>query len=183
MTPIELDGRPLGVLAHDPAVLDDPGLIQSIGSAARLAAANARLQAEVRAQVAEVMASRRRLVEVADEERRRLERQLREGAGRRLDRLADSLVKGQALAQRSAEAETQALLQQADLQLGRTIEELHELARGLHPRVLEESGLAGALAELVRRSPVPIELHMSAAELLQRSRPGCTSSAPKDWRT
>jgi signal transduction histidine kinase len=110
------------------------------------------------------MASRRRLVEVADEERRRLERRLHEGAGQRLDVLADSLVKGRALAQRSAGAETQALLQQADRQLERTIDELHELARGLHPRMLEESGLAGALTELVRRSPVPIELHMSAEE-------------------
>ena len=165
VTPIELDGRPLGVLVHDPAVLDDPGLVESIGSAARLAAANARLQAEVRAQVAEVMASRRRLVDVADEERRRLEHRLREGAGQRLDRLTDNLIKGRALAQRSVEAETQALLEQADRQLGRTIEELHELARGLHPRVLEESGLAGALTELVRRSPVPIELQMSAGEL------------------
>ena len=84
MTPIELDGQPLGVLVHDPASLDDPGLLDSIAAAARLAAANARLQAEVRAQVAEVMASRRRLVDVADDERRRLERRLREGAGRRL---------------------------------------------------------------------------------------------------
>jgi hypothetical protein len=61
VTPIELHGRPIGVLVHDPAVLDDPGLLESVGSAARLAASNARLQAEVRAQVAEVMASRRRL--------------------------------------------------------------------------------------------------------------------------
>jgi len=165
VTPIQLDGRPLGVLVHDPAVLDDPGLLDSIGAAARLAAANARLQAEVRAQVAEVMASRRRLVDVADEERRRLERRLHEGAGQRLDGLTDSLVKGRALAERSAEVETLVLLQQADRQLGRTIEELHELARGLHPRVLEESGLADALTELVRHSPVPVELQMSAVEL------------------
>jgi signal transduction histidine kinase len=165
VTPIELDGHPLGVLVHDPAVLDDPGLLDSIAAAARLAAANARLQAEVRAQVADVMASRRRLVEVADEERRRLERRLREGAGLRLDGLTDSLVKGRALAQRSTVAETEALLEQAARQLGRTKAELHELARGLHPRVLEESGLTGALTELVRHSPVPIELHMSAGEL------------------
>lgn len=165
VTPIELDDHPLGVLVHDPAVLDDPGLLESIGSAAQLAAANARLQAEVRAQVAEVMASRRRLFEVADEERRRLEHRLREGVAQRLDGLADSLVKSRAIAGRSAAAETQALLEQADRQLGRTIEELHELARGLHPRVLEEFGLAGALTELVRRSSVPIELHLSAEEL------------------
>ena len=165
VTPFEVDGRPLAVLVHDPAVLDDPGLLESIGSAARLAASNARLQAEVRAQVAEVIASRRRLVEVGDEERRRLERRLREGAGQRLEMLAASLAKGRALAERSASSETRAHLEQANQQVVRTIEDLHELARGLHPRTLEESGLAGALSELAGRSPVPIELHVSVEEL------------------
>jgi signal transduction histidine kinase len=165
VTPIELDGRPIGVLVHDPAVLDDPGLLESIASAARLAASNARLQAEVRAQVAEVLASRRRLVEVGDQERRRLERRLREGAGQRLELLASSLAKATTLAERSAGGATRARLEQADRQLGRTIEELHELARGLHPRALEESGLAAALTELARQSPVPIQLHVTAGEL------------------
>jgi signal transduction histidine kinase len=165
VTPIELDGRPIGILVHDPAVLDDPGLLDSIASAARLAASNARLQAEVRAQVAEVMASRRRLVEVGDQERRRLERRLREGAEQRLDMLAGSLVKAQALAEESADGQTRERLEQAERQLRRTMRELHELAQGLHPRALEESGLAAALAELARQSPVPIAVHLSAGEL------------------
>jgi signal transduction histidine kinase len=165
VTPIELHGRRIGVLVHDPAVLEDPGLLESVGSAARLAASNARLQAEVRAQVAEVMASRRRLVEVGDDERRRLERRLREGAGQRLKVLGASLAKATALAERSPGGETRAHLEQADGQLGRTIAELHELARGLHPRALEKSGLAGALTELARRSPVPIQLNVTAGEL------------------
>jgi signal transduction histidine kinase len=165
VTPIEVDGRRIGVLVHDPAVLEDPGLLESVGSAARLAASNARLQAEVRAQVAQVAASRRRLVEVGDEERRRLERRLREGAEQRLEVLADSLARGRVFAERSASGEVGAHLERADRQLGRTIEELHELARGLHPRALEESGLAGALTELARQSPVPIELDVTAGRL------------------
>jgi signal transduction histidine kinase len=165
VTPIELHGRPIGVLVHDPAVLDDPGLLESVGSAARLAASNARLQAEVRAQVAEVMASRRRLVEVGDDERRRLERRLHQGAEQRLEVLGASLAKATALAERSPGGETRAHLELAHRQLGRTIAELHELARGLHPRALEESGLAGALTELARRSPVPIQLNVTAGEL------------------
>jgi signal transduction histidine kinase len=165
VTPIELDGRPIGILVHDPAVLDDPGLLESIASAARLAASNARLQAEVRAQVAEVMASRLRLVKVGDQERRRLERRLREGAEQRLDMLAGSLVKARALAEESADGQTRERLEQAERQLRRTMQELHELAQGLHPRTLEESGLAGALAELARQSPVPIAVHLSAGEL------------------
>src|SRR5262249_39232437 len=68
-TVVERDGQPLAVLVHDPAVLADPGLVEAVSSAARLAAANARLQAEVRAQLAEISASRRRLLAAGDEER------------------------------------------------------------------------------------------------------------------
>jgi signal transduction histidine kinase len=165
VTPIEAEGRPLAVLVHDPAVLDDPGLLESLGKATRLAASNARLQAEVRAQVAEVTASRRRLLEVADEQRRRLERRLREGAGKRLDALAESLKTARALAQQSRSRDLAENLEQAVQQLKLTIEDLQVLAGGLHPRVLEQAGLAGALADLAERSPVPIELRMSVSRL------------------
>ena len=73
VTLVERDGRPLAALVHDPAVLDDPGLVEGVAAAARLAAANARLHAEVRTQLAELAASRRRIVEAGDDERRRLE--------------------------------------------------------------------------------------------------------------
>ena len=80
---------PIGVLVHDPSLLDDTGLIESIATATRLASANARLQAEVRAQILELDASRRRIVTAGDEEHRRLERRLRDGAERRLENLAE----------------------------------------------------------------------------------------------
>ena len=161
VTPIELDGRRIGVLVHDPAVLDDPGLMDSIASAARLAASNARLQMEVRAQLGEVRASRRRLVVAGDNERRRLERRLREGAERRLDAIGSGLLEARTLAEEQGAGGTLELVEQAERQLRHTLEDLHELARGLHPAALQELGLSGALADLTERSPIPITLHVS----------------------
>ena len=165
VTPIELEGRRLGVLVHDPAVLDDPGLLESIASAARLAASNARLQVEVRAQVAEVRASRRRLVETGDEERRRLERRLHKGAERRLNAIGTRLAEAHALADRPGAGGTLELVEQAYRQLRWGLDDLHELARGLHPIALQESGLAGALSDLAARSPVSIEVSVSVGDL------------------
>src|SRR6266540_1168346 len=94
VTTVEREGQPVAVLVHDPAVLDDPGLLEAVTSAARLAAANARLQAEVRARVVELAASRRRILAARDEERRRLERRLHDGAEARLEELAATLRRG-----------------------------------------------------------------------------------------
>jgi signal transduction histidine kinase len=155
VTMIEGDGAPVAVLVHDPAVLDDPGLREAVSSAARLAAANARLQAEVRAQVAELQDSRRRILEAGDEERRRLERRLHHGAEQRLQRLAEQLRR------RHLSAGTDAARERIDLseaQLERTLGELRQLAQGLHPRVLAEAGLLGALASLAEQAPVPVEV-------------------------
>ena len=160
MTMVERDGQPLAVLVHDPAVLGDPGLVEAVSSAARLAAANARLQAEVRARLAEIGASRRRILEAGDEERGRLERRLREGALRRLDKVAETLRKarGPAVAGNAGER-----VARAEIQLARTQEELRRLARGIHPRELSERGLATALASLARDIPLPVKLAVSAA--------------------
>lgn len=166
ITPIELDGRVLGVLVHDPAVLDDPGLLGSITAATRLAAAHARLQAEVRAQIAEVEASRRRLVHAGDEERMRLQRRLAEGAERRLHIIAATLARVRELADGvTTSGDTLDRTEQADRQVQRTLEDLHELARGLRPPSLEGSGLADALSDPVEQSPVPIELDVTTADI------------------
>ena len=152
---IERDGQPLAVLVHDPAVLGDPGLVEAVSSAARLAAANARLQAEVRASLAEIAASRRRILAAADEERGRLERRLRDGAQRRLGDLAQTLR----LARQSAAGPgTAERIARAELQLARTREELSRLARGLHPPQLAEQGLAAALAALAKDFPLRVDL-------------------------
>jgi signal transduction histidine kinase len=162
VTMIEAEGRPIAALVHDPAVLDDPGLRDAVASAARLAAANARLQAEVRGQVAELRASRRRLVQAGDEERMRLEGRLHEGTEQRLEHLAEHLRQTRFSARSDAARE---LIDRTEAQLARTLEELRELAHGLHPRVLAEAGLAGALASLAEHAPVQVEVVASAVKL------------------
>jgi signal transduction histidine kinase len=159
-TMIERDGQPLAVLVHDPAVLGDPGLVEAVSAAARLAAANVRLQAEVRAQLAEISASRRRLLAAGDEERGRLERRLWEGALQRLGKVAEALERARRPTATNGVPEP---LARAEVQLTRAQEELHRLARGLHPRELAEDGLADALAALARDAPVPVELAVSVS--------------------
>jgi signal transduction histidine kinase len=154
-TVVERDGQPLAVLVHDPAVLTDPGLAEAVSSAAGLAAANARLQAEVRARLAEIAASRHRILTAADEERGRLERRLRDGAQHRLGELAQAL--GQAR-QSATGQDTAERIARAELQLGRTQEDLGRLARGLYPRQLAGQGVEAALAALAGDFPLHVEL-------------------------
>jgi signal transduction histidine kinase len=164
VTTVEREGQPVAVLVHDPAVLEDPGLLEAVTSAAQLAAANARLQAEVRARVVELGASRRRILAARDEERRRLERRLHDGPEARLGELAVTLRRGH----RSATGEqTRDQLAHAEDQLTRTLEELHRLGHGLHPHVLAEHGLADALAALAKDLPLPVEINVSTTQLPQ----------------
>jgi signal transduction histidine kinase len=161
VTRIERDGDEVAVLVHDTAVLDDPGLLQAVAAATRLAAANARLQAEVRTQVAELEASRRRLLEAGDAERQRLEARLRGGAARRLTLLARQLTKARTM----ASAATVPAIVQAEQQLARTESDLRELAAGLHPRDLVEHGLPAAISGLAKRSAVPVNAAVDVGRL------------------
>jgi signal transduction histidine kinase len=165
MTVLDHRGEPVAVLIHDPVVLNDPGLVDAVSSAAQLAAANAQLRAEVQAQVEELAGSRNRILEAGDEQRRRLERRLHDGAAARLRALDVILRSGR----RSATSEqTKAQISQAEEQLQHTLEELHRLANGLHPRVLTEQGLSDALADLVRDVPLQVSLAVTKAELPAR---------------
>jgi signal transduction histidine kinase len=165
MTVLERGGQPVAALVHDPAVLDDPGLVEAVSSAAQLAAANAQLRAEVQSQVEELAASRSRILEAADEQRRQLESRLHDGAAARL-RAMDVILRS---GRRSATGEqTRAQIAHAEDQLQHTLEELHRLANGLHPRVLTEQGLSDALADLVRDVPLQVSLEVTKAELPAR---------------
>jgi signal transduction histidine kinase len=161
-TLVEGEAGPIAALVHDPSVLDDPGLREAVSAAARLAAANARLTAEVRAQLAELQESRRRILDARDEERKRLERRLRVGAQERLERLAERL-RTLSLAASSEIARDR--IAGTEAQLDRTLDELHRLAHGLHPRVLAEAGLAGALSSLAEQAPVTVEVLTPVPEL------------------
>jgi signal transduction histidine kinase len=155
VTRVDRDGEAIAVLVHDAAVLDDPGLSDALARAARLAAANARLQAEVQVQLDELGESRRRLVHAGDEERRRLERRLHETVERRLASLAGAL--GQAAPGTAGAARLQDVREQLD----RALDELRDLATGLHPGGVEHGGLSAALAALAERSPLPVDLHVT----------------------
>ena len=159
MTVVERDGDQIAAIVHDPAVLDDPGLLDAVTSAAQLAASNARLQAEVHSRVVELEASRRRIIEARDAEHRRLERRLHEGAQSRLEELREILRRVRPAA---ASAQTSERILHAEEQLSRTVEELRRLAQGLHPRILSEHGLESALASLVEGFPVRVQLEVTA---------------------
>ena len=149
---VERGGKLLAVLVHDPAIdREDPGLVEAVGSAAGLALENASLAAEVRTQLEEVRASRARLAQAADEERRRIERDLHDGAQQRLVALTMRLDRARRTAPGAAALinETQAELQQA-------ISEVRQLARGLSPPILTETGLAAATESLAERTPIPV---------------------------
>ena len=151
--------EPVAALVHDAGVVGDRRLVESVAAAARIAVSNVRLQAEIRRQLDEIEASRRRIVEAADRERRRLERELREGAERRLVHV-ESL-----LGETAGDGEGAALYGEALAEVSRARVELREFARGVHPRVLTEQGLASALADLARRAPLPVSVEAPAARI------------------
>jgi signal transduction histidine kinase len=148
---------PVAALVHDPALLERRALLSAVAAAARLALENERLQAELRAQLAELRASRARIVTAGDEERRRLERDLHDGAQQRLLSLglALHLAREQLGPNRNGAAE---ILAEADAELRAALEELRKLAHGIHPAVLTEQGLEPALRNLAERSPVPVTI-------------------------
>jgi signal transduction histidine kinase len=154
---VESASEPVAALIHDPALDEDPELVAGVGAAAALALANERLQAELRAKVDELRASRARIVQAGDEERRRIERNLHDGAQQRL--LALSFALGLAESEVPEELEkVRGLVGAANEELGRAIEELRELAHGIHPQILSERGLAAALETLAARSPIPVKV-------------------------
>jgi signal transduction histidine kinase len=125
----------------------------------------ARLDADLRAHVQELRASRARLVEAGDTERRRLERNLHDGAQSRLVGLALLLGHARRRVETDPE-ETAALLDRALAELKTSLAELRELARGIHPAVLTERGLEPALHALASRAPVPVTLETDGKQRL-----------------
>jgi signal transduction histidine kinase len=163
VTPIERDGERVAILVHDPVVLQEPALLAAAAAATRIAVTNARLQAQVRASVAQVAASRRRIVEAADAQRRRLARELHDGAQRRLGAVAEHFAALSADAAGAAEA--RARVADAQHQLASARAELDELARGIRPAALTSGGLAVALPELAARAAVTVEVDVATGRL------------------
>jgi signal transduction histidine kinase len=158
ITRIERRGEPVAVLVHDIALLEDRGLVNAIVSAIRLTIDNERLEAEIKTQLAEVAASRTRIIAAGDAERGRIERDLHDGAQQRLVSIALALRLAEARLGDDADPATRAVLSQSVKDLSEAIEELRDLARGIHPTILTESGLGAALESLVDHSPLPVRL-------------------------
>jgi signal transduction histidine kinase len=165
VTRVEREGECIGALVHDPALDDDPQLVEAAAAAAALALENERLEAELRARVAELQESRSKLIEVSMAERRSLERDLHDGAQQRL--VALSVQVG--LAKRrlhSDPAGAEELLDRAGEELKLALEELRELARGIHPAILTDRGLPSAVQALIDRAPLEVELEEMPQERL-----------------
>ena len=162
--PIERDGREVAALVYDDSLDDDPELVEAVSAAAGIALETERLHEESQARLAELRASRKRLVAAGDEERRRLERNLHDGAQQRIVAVTLQLR----LIQRSVRdnpALAEQLASSAATELALSLEELRELARGLHPAVLDR-GLEPALRALASRSPVPTAVLCQTPEQL-----------------
>jgi len=165
VTAIESDGKPLAALIHDPAVdEEDPGLVEAAGSAARLALEKERLQAEVRASLEEVRASRVRIQQAADSERRRLERDIHDGAQQRLVALGVALRLARDHAAYRGDQALVGDLDGAADQLKQALSELRDLAQGIHPAVLSRAGIGPALRILAEVSPIPVEIKDTPSE-------------------
>ena len=167
-SPVEREGRRVGAIIHDRMLCDDPELVRSVAAATGLSIENERLQAQLRARVEELRRSRARIVEAGTAERRRLERNLHDGAQQRLVALSLTLRLAQGRVHKDPQVAEQ-LLGSAQEELGRALEELRELARGIHPAVLSDRGLSAALEALAGRSPVPVELDGTPRERLPPS--------------
>jgi signal transduction histidine kinase len=164
VTPIVRDGRPVALVVHDAALLEGPALEHEIGSATRLAVDNERLQAEVLAQLDDLRASRARIVETGDAERRRLERDLHDGAQQRLLALSYDLRLARAAVEADGDRGLATLLASAGDEAKAALGELRELAHGIYPAILAEAGLASALATLAEEAPLPVELREVPSE-------------------
>ena len=156
VTLLEHDREPLAALIHDRTLRYEPELIDAAAAAARLALQNARLQAELQAQLAKVKESRARIVAAGDDQRRRIERDLHDGAQQRLVALGLELKSAQRKLDGSTDADVKQLLGEAAEEVQVAVEELRQLASGIHPGILTQGGLGVALAALASKAPVPV---------------------------
>lgn len=155
-TLIDRDGEHVAALLHDPALEDEHDLLEAVTAAAGIAVENGRLHAELRARLEELQESRARVIEAGRQERQRLERNLHDGAQQRLIALSLELS---LLEERFApDPEAQRRLDRARHEIALSLEELRDVARGIHPAVLSGHGLEVALESTVARAPLPVRL-------------------------
>jgi signal transduction histidine kinase len=164
MTQIEQHGRPIAALLHDPSLCDEPELLDAVGAVAGFALENGQLQAELGASIEELQTTRDRILEAGSSERKRLERNLHDGAQQRLVALSVQLT----LLERRVgfDPDIAARVDYARREIGLSLSELRDVARGLDPPALARQGLRGALESMATRAPVPVELVIDLRERL-----------------
>jgi signal transduction histidine kinase len=156
VTFVKQNGEQIAALVYDAALGEEPELVEAVSAAAGIALENGRLEAELRAQLRELQGSRSRVVEAQQNERRRLERNLHDGAQQRLVALALELG---LLAERADnDPGTQDRLKHARSEVAESLDELRDIARGLHPAVVSGHGLAIALESLAAATPFEVQL-------------------------
>lgn len=155
-TVIDRAGAPVAALLHDRALDDEPDLLNAVTAAAGIALENARLHAQLRARLEELRGSRARVIDAGQKERQRLERNLHDGAQQRL--VALSLELGMLGQRLTADPEAQGRLDRARREIALSLDELRDVARGIHPAVLSGHGLEVALESIVARAPLPVRL-------------------------
>jgi signal transduction histidine kinase len=164
-TPVTRAGLPLGMVLHSPVDEERPGLLEEVVETAGLAIEIARLRVELRRQLDEVEASRARIVSAGYEERRRLERDLHDGAQQRLISIGLALRHAQHELTGSPEKAGESIdgaVREIDIAAG----ELQELARGVRPAQLD-AGLTPALRELAARAPLPVRVRANGERFPQ----------------
>jgi len=156
VTVVRQNGEQIAALVYDATLGEEPELVEAVSAAAGIALENGRLEAELRARLQELHGSRTRVVEAQQDERRRLERNLHDGAQQRLVALALEL--GLLADQADADPVTQTRLERARGEVAESLNELRDIARGLHPAVVSGHGLAVALESLAAATPLQVQL-------------------------
>jgi signal transduction histidine kinase len=154
---IELAGQRLGTISYDSTLIDQPELVRTAGRVVAIALDRDRLIADLRANQEALLQSRRRIVEAGDRERRRIERNLHDGAQQRLMGLALALRLAEARVD-GTDSTVRSLMAEASTELDGAMRDLRELGRGLHPLLLVDAGLVAALEALAERSPIPVDI-------------------------
>jgi signal transduction histidine kinase len=164
-TTVDQDGQVVAVLDHDQALMNEPELLMAAVAASRLTLHNARLTAQVRAQLDELQRSRTRLVLAVDQERRRLERDLHDGVQQQL--LTVALELGRLRRQVASDRHDQLArsLERTRQDLEHAIDELRRFARGIHPQVLTDRGVPAAIEALAQRTSLPITIDTDLGRL------------------
>jgi signal transduction histidine kinase len=169
VTPIVRGGQQVALLSHQPGLLAEPALAEEVAAAARLALENERLQAEARSQLEDLRASRARIVQSGDAERRRLVRDLHDGAQQRLVTLSLALRLARARLGPGLDPALTGRLDEAEDELRAALADLRELAQGIFPVILAEEGLSAAVEALAEAGPGPLEITALPGERLGSS--------------